>query len=202
MRRTLVRNARWLVTMDPERRILTDGAVAIEDDRIVAVGKTAEVVRRFRADKDIDASERLVLPGLGKPECESLHTDFGQAGLDGEVRPFIDDMPAAFARADLIVCRSGAGAVAELAAAGKPAVLVPFPFAADDHQLRNAEAFERAGAAKLVLDRDFTGAKLFELVQALAADRDTLDKMGQCARHFAHPEAARRAAEILEEVAR
>jgi UDP-N-acetylglucosamine--N-acetylmuramyl-(pentapeptide) pyrophosphoryl-undecaprenol N-acetylglucosamine transferase len=138
----------------------------------------------------------------GKPECEALHTDFGQTGLDGEVRPFIDDMPAAFARADLIVCRSGAGAVAELAAAGKPAVLVPFPFAADDHQLRNAEAFERAEAAKLVLDRDFTGAKLFELVQALAADRDALDKMGQCARHFAHPEAARRAAEILEEVAR
>ena len=138
----------------------------------------------------------------GKPEFELLQTDFAQAGLDGEVRPFIDDMPAAFARADLIVCRSGAGAVAELAAAGKPAVLVPFPFAADDHQLRNAEAFERAGAAKLVLDRDFTGAKLFELVQALAANRDALDKMGESVRHFAHPEAARRAAEVLEEVAR
>ena len=64
MHKTLIRNARWLVTMDPERSILTDGAVAIEDDRIVAVGKTAEVVRRFHADKDIDASERLVLPGL------------------------------------------------------------------------------------------------------------------------------------------
>jgi UDP-N-acetylglucosamine--N-acetylmuramyl-(pentapeptide) pyrophosphoryl-undecaprenol N-acetylglucosamine transferase len=138
----------------------------------------------------------------GKSECEALHSEFGQSGLDGEVRPFIDDMPAAFARADLIVCRAGAGAVAELAAAGKPAVLVPFPFAADDHQLRNAEAFERAGAAKLVLDRDFTGAKLFELAQAFAADRDALDRMGECARRFAHPEAARRAAEVLEEVAR
>jgi UDP-N-acetylglucosamine--N-acetylmuramyl-(pentapeptide) pyrophosphoryl-undecaprenol N-acetylglucosamine transferase len=137
----------------------------------------------------------------GKIECEALHDDFGQVGLDGEVRPFIDDMPAAFARADLIVCRSGAGAVAELAAAAKPAVLVPFPFAADDHQLRNAEAFEHAGAAKLVLDRDCTGAKLFELVQTLVANRDALDKMGDSARRFAHPEAARRAAEILEEVA-
>ncbi len=93
-------------------------------------------------------------------------------------------MPAAFAAADLVVCRSGAGAVAELAAAGKPAVLVPFPFAADDHQLRNAEAFERAGAAKLVLDRDFTGAKLFELVRALAENRDVLDKMGEAARQL------------------
>jgi len=64
MRGILIRNARWLVTMDPGRRILTDGAVAIEGDRIVAVGKTADVVDRFRADKDIDASECLVLPGL------------------------------------------------------------------------------------------------------------------------------------------
>jgi UDP-N-acetylglucosamine--N-acetylmuramyl-(pentapeptide) pyrophosphoryl-undecaprenol N-acetylglucosamine transferase len=92
--------------------------------------------------------------------------------------------------------------VAELAAAGKPAVLVPFPFATDDHQLRNAEAFERAGAAKLVLDRDFTGATLFDLVEALASQRDVLGKMGESARQFAHPEAARRAADVLEEVAR
>jgi UDP-N-acetylglucosamine--N-acetylmuramyl-(pentapeptide) pyrophosphoryl-undecaprenol N-acetylglucosamine transferase len=146
-------------------------------------------------------SVRFILQA-GKLECEALHTDFVLTGLDGEVRPFIDDMPSAFARADLIVCRSGAGAVAELAAAGKPAVLVPFPFAADDHQLRNAEAFERAGAAKLVLDRDFTGAKLFDLVQVLAANCDALEKMGESARHFAHSEAARRAAEVLEEVAR
>jgi UDP-N-acetylglucosamine--N-acetylmuramyl-(pentapeptide) pyrophosphoryl-undecaprenol N-acetylglucosamine transferase len=138
----------------------------------------------------------------GKPEYEALHAELAQSGLQGEVRAFIDDMPAAFGRADLVVCRSGAGAVAEVAAAGKPAILVPFPFATDDHQLRNAEAFERAGAAKLVLDRDFTGAKLFDLVQTLARDRDALDRMGEMARRFAHPDAARRAAEILEEVAR
>ena len=86
-------------------------------------------------------------------------------------------------------------------AAGKPSVLVPFPFAADDHQLRNAEAFERAGAAKLVLDRDCSGPKLFDIVTALAADRAALDRMGAAARQFAHPGAARRAAEILEQVA-
>ena len=110
--------------------------------------------------------------------------------------------PAAFAAADLIVCRAGAGAVAELAAAGKPSVLVPFPYAADDHQLHNAEAFERAGAARLVLDRDWTGAKLHETVMSLAADRTELDRMGEAARRFAHPGAAKRAAEILVEVAR
>jgi len=137
----------------------------------------------------------------GKGEYEALRTEFGECGLEGDIQPFIDDMPRAFGSADLIVCRAGAGAVAELAAAGKPAVLVPFPFAADDHQLHNAQAFDRAGAAKLVLDRDCTGAQLFELVSRLGADRDSLDRMGQAARQFAHPGAARRAAEILEEVA-
>ena len=73
--------------------------------------------------------------------------------MEGEIVPFIADMPAAFAAADLVVCRSGAGAVSELAAAGKPSILVPFPFAADDHQTRNAEAMERGGAARLVRTR-------------------------------------------------
>ena len=144
---------------------------------------------------------RMILQ-TGKPEFTALRAEFAASGVAGEVVPFIDDMPGAFAAADLIVCRAGAGAVAELAAAGKPSVLVPFPFAADDHQLRNAEAFERAGAAKLALDRDCTGAKLYESVRALAADRDALDRMGEAARKLAHPGAARRAAEILEEAAR
>ena len=74
-------------------------------------------------------------------------------------------MPAAFAAADLVVCRSGAGAVSELAAAGKPSILVPFPFAADDHQTRNAEAMERGGAARLVRDAEMTGEKLVETVE-------------------------------------
>jgi len=142
---------------------------------------------------------RFVLQ-TGQSSFEELHKEFAAAGLEGEVLPFIDNMPAAFAGADLIVCRSGAGAVAELAAAGKPSVLVPFPFAADDHQLHNARAFERAGAASVVLDRDWNGAKLFETVTALAASRGVLDRMGSQARELAQPGAARRAAEILEEV--
>ena len=106
-------------------------------------------------------------------------------------------MPAAFAQADLVVCRSGAGAVAEVAAAGKPSVLVPFPFAADDHQRRNAEAFERAGAARLVADREMSGERLFAVITELAGEPDRLEKMGEAAKQFARPGAARRAAEIL-----
>jgi UDP-N-acetylglucosamine--N-acetylmuramyl-(pentapeptide) pyrophosphoryl-undecaprenol N-acetylglucosamine transferase len=138
----------------------------------------------------------------GPAACEELRTAFEASGLDGEVLAFIADMPVAFAESDLVVCRSGAGAVAELAAAGKPSILSPFPFAADQHQLRNAEAFVRAGAARLVEDREMTGEKLFETVARLAADPAELARMGAAARGLAHPGAARHAAEVLEEVAR
>ncbi len=126
---------------------------------------------------------------------------FADSGVAGEVLPFIPDMPAAFARADLVVCRSGAGAVAELAAAGKPSILSPFPFAADQHQLRNAEAFARAGAARLVEDGDMTGEKLFQAVSELASASAVLERMASAARSLAHPGAAQRAADLLEKAA-
>jgi UDP-N-acetylglucosamine--N-acetylmuramyl-(pentapeptide) pyrophosphoryl-undecaprenol N-acetylglucosamine transferase len=133
----------------------------------------------------------------GRGNHEQLCAEFEKTGLAGEVVSFIGDMPAAFAQADLIVCRSGAGAVAEVAAAGKPTVLAPFPFAADDHQQRNAEAFERAGAARLVTDKEMTGQRLFDVVRELAGEPGRLERMGEAARKFAHPGAASRAAEIL-----
>ena len=111
-------------------------------------------------------------------------------------------MPAAFEHADLVVCRSGASTVAELAAAGKPSILVPFPFAADNHQLRNAEAFTKAEAARLVVDEELTGQRLCDEITALAADPARLARMGEQARRFARPGAARRAADLLEEFAR
>jgi UDP-N-acetylglucosamine--N-acetylmuramyl-(pentapeptide) pyrophosphoryl-undecaprenol N-acetylglucosamine transferase len=138
----------------------------------------------------------------GKNMHEDLARDFSPTGLAGEIVPFIDDMPAAFGRADIIVCRAGAGAMAELAAAGKPSILVPLPTAADNHQLHNAQAFERAGAARVVLDRDMNGQRLFDEVQSLVADRETLSRMSERARTFAHPGAAARAAELMEEAAR
>jgi UDP-N-acetylglucosamine--N-acetylmuramyl-(pentapeptide) pyrophosphoryl-undecaprenol N-acetylglucosamine transferase len=108
-------------------------------------------------------------------------------------------MPAAFDAADLVICRAGAGTVSELTAAGKPAILVPFPFAADDHQTRNAEAMQDAGAARLVPDSELSGEKLVGLIGELCP---SLEQMGAAARKLAKPGAARRAAEILEEVAK
>ena len=138
----------------------------------------------------------------GAVELEPLREAFSKTRLEGEVVPFISDMPAAFATADLVISRSGAGAVSELAAAGKPSILVPFPFAADDHQTRNAEAMERGGAARLVRDADLNGETLFSLICDLARAAGQLEKMAEAARQFAHPGAARKAADILEEVAR
>jgi len=129
---------------------------------------------------------------------EALAKKFAETGLEGELLPFIDDMPAAFAAADLVICRAGAGALAELAAAAKPAILVPLPNAADQHQLRNAEAFTKAGAAQVVLDSQMDGGRLFEEVGKLAAQPAQLKRMGEQARKFAHPDAARQAADILE----
>jgi UDP-N-acetylglucosamine--N-acetylmuramyl-(pentapeptide) pyrophosphoryl-undecaprenol N-acetylglucosamine transferase len=142
-----------------------------------------------------------ILHQTGQEDHAALQREFAASGLAGEVVAFIEDMPSAFAQADLIVCRSGAGAVAELAAAGKPAILVPFPFAADQHQLRNAEAMARAGAARLALDSEFTGERLFREVEALASEEGLMDRMGQAAHSLARPGAAQRAADLLEELA-
>jgi len=134
----------------------------------------------------------------GSSAYESIARKFAESGMEGEVLPFIEDMPAAFRRADLVICRAGAGAIAELAAAGKAAILVPLPHAADQHQLRNAEAFEKAGAAVLVIDKDMDGGRLFEEVAKLQAQPEILKRMGERARGLAHPGAARRAADVLE----
>lgn len=135
----------------------------------------------------------------GERGLEAARAAFAAAGLDGhaEVSAFIQNMPAAFARADLLVCRSGAATVAEIAAAGKAAVLVPFPYAADDHQLRNAGAFERAGAARILLDADLSGRALFDAVREVAG---RLQEMERNARALAQPQSAERIADVLEAV--
>jgi UDP-N-acetylglucosamine--N-acetylmuramyl-(pentapeptide) pyrophosphoryl-undecaprenol N-acetylglucosamine transferase len=113
-----------------------------------------------------------------------------------EVSKFMDNMPAMFARADLVVCRAGASTVAEIAAAGRPAVFIPFPRAADDHQRRNAEAMQKAGAAVMIEERDLTPARLVDTVVELLSDATKLKAMSSAARGMAHPNAARDIAEL------
>jgi UDP-N-acetylglucosamine--N-acetylmuramyl-(pentapeptide) pyrophosphoryl-undecaprenol N-acetylglucosamine transferase len=142
-----------------------------------------------------------IIHQTGPAEHAALAAEFANSGLDGRVVPFIQDMAAAFADADLVVGRSGAGAVNELAAAGMPSVLVPFPFSADDHQRKNAEAFSQAGAARLMLDQEATGERLFREVENLRANPETLAGMRESVRQFSRPHAAERAASVLEEAA-
>jgi UDP-N-acetylglucosamine--N-acetylmuramyl-(pentapeptide) pyrophosphoryl-undecaprenol N-acetylglucosamine transferase len=126
-------------------------------------------------------------------DAVAAYRRFNESGLTepAEVFKFIEDMPAAFARADLLVCRSGASTVAEITAAGKPAIFVPFPRAADDHQRVNAEALARSGAAVVVEESKLEGVWLAETIAALIGDAQRLKSMSEAARGLSHPNAAR-----------
>ncbi|MGB8580495.1 MAG: undecaprenyldiphospho-muramoylpentapeptide beta-N-acetylglucosaminyltransferase [Candidatus Sulfotelmatobacter sp.] len=123
------------------------------------------------------------------------------SGESVQVFKFIEDMPLAFARADLLVCRSGASTVAEITAAGKPAIFVPFPRAADDHQRVNAEALARDGAAVVVEESKLEGVWLAETISALLGDARRLHIMSEAARGLSHPNAARDIAALAARVA-
>ncbi len=130
----------------------------------------------------------------GERDYNDAQAAYLRSRAHAEVFPFIEDMPGMFARADLIVCRSGASTVAEVTAAGKPAIFIPFPHAADAHQLRNAEALERAGAAVLIAEKDLTSERLVETVRELLGDPARLARMSAASRKLAHPDAARQIA--------
>jgi UDP-N-acetylglucosamine--N-acetylmuramyl-(pentapeptide) pyrophosphoryl-undecaprenol N-acetylglucosamine transferase len=115
-----------------------------------------------------------------------------------EVLPFLDDMPARFARADLVVSRAGATTLAELAAAGRPAILVPYPFAADDHQRLNAEAVRDCGGAIVVLDRDLCGETIAAHIRELGSDPVRRREMGHAVRSLARPDATERIADAAD----
>lgn len=134
----------------------------------------------------------------GTVALEERLARFRAAGIPGEMQAFLDDMPGAFAQAGLIVSRAGMGAVSEIAAAGRPSILVPLPTASDQHQLRNAEALAKTGAALLVKDQELSGARLVAEVIKLLDTGGRLEAMGKAARAFARPGAARRAADVLE----
>jgi UDP-N-acetylglucosamine--N-acetylmuramyl-(pentapeptide) pyrophosphoryl-undecaprenol N-acetylglucosamine transferase len=111
---------------------------------------------------------------------------------------FCDQMPSAYAVADLVIARSGASSLTEISIAGQPSILVPYPFAADDHQTRNAEVFAAAGAAKLVQERDLDAGKLASLATSILQDLPTYKRMAKAARALAIPDAAERVCHAIE----
>lgn len=136
-----------------------------------------------------------ILHQAGARHAESTLAAYEASGAPRErwrVHAFLDDMPRRFEAANLVLARSGASTVAELAAAGKPSLLIPFPQAADDHQRKNAEALVEAGAASMMLEQELTPEDLREAVIRMIGDRAGLERMGERARTMAHPDATRR----------
>ena len=157
----------------------------------------------------VEAAPRLAAsPGrmavthqTGERDLELVRDGYRRAGLEARVESFLFTMDREMTAADLIVCRAGATTIAELTAAGRPAVFVPLPTAADDHQRRNAEVLVAAGAAEVIEQKDLTGERLAERILGLAGDDSRRAAMSEAARRMARPDAARVIADKVFELA-
>jgi UDP-N-acetylglucosamine--N-acetylmuramyl-(pentapeptide) pyrophosphoryl-undecaprenol N-acetylglucosamine transferase len=127
---------------------------------------------------------------------------YRKAGVRAEVVAFIDDMSRAYQEANLLVCRAGAGTLAELTVCHRAAILIPFPFAADDHQTRNAAVLVAAGAAVLIAEGNLTSQHLAAEIEGLASAPERLRAMENAAAHLGRPEAARDIVEVVSQLAR
>jgi UDP-N-acetylglucosamine--N-acetylmuramyl-(pentapeptide) pyrophosphoryl-undecaprenol N-acetylglucosamine transferase len=137
--------------------------------------------------------------GQGREE-ETLTSYEGNPRV--EVIPFVEDMAALLAKSDLVVCRAGATTIAELTTVGLGAILVPFPFATDDHQVHNARAMERAGGAEVIIQAEFDGDRFVERLSALHAAPGDLGRMASASRAMGRPDAAAAVLEVCREVVR
>ncbi len=139
-----------------------------------------------------------VIHQTGKQHFEAVQASYQQAGVNAEVKPFLEDMAHYYGQADVVICRAGALTIAELAAAGIASILVPFPFAVDDHQTGNARFLSERGAAILLPQCELTPQRLADLLQGMT--REQALAMAMAARAAAQPAAAQRVAEICIEV--
>ncbi len=136
----------------------------------------------------------------GRDKDEATLATYLSAGVKADVQPFVADMAEAYGWADLVICRSGALTVSELAAVGVAAVLVPYPYAVDDHQTRNAAFLCGAGAARLLPQSELNIESLTTCLSKLLSDRNRLQQMAAKGRALAQPESTRRVADVCEEM--
>jgi UDP-N-acetylglucosamine--N-acetylmuramyl-(pentapeptide) pyrophosphoryl-undecaprenol N-acetylglucosamine transferase len=160
----------------------------------------ADAVIELAREKTASLPARIVHQ-TGASQKNAVDARYAGAGVEADVRAFIDDMAAEYRRARLVVCRSGATTVAELTATGSPAVLVPFPHATGDHQTANARALEKAGAAVVIADDRDASARLAATLTRLLNDPNSIDSMAAAAARMARPGAAARVVEVLQQVA-
>jgi len=141
----------------------------------------------------------VVVHQAGEKQIDGLRTAYARARVEGDLRPFIDDMASAYAEADLVICRAGALTVAELAAVGVASLLVPFPHAVDDHQTGNARFLAERGGAYLLPQTELNAERLAGILASI--DRPRLLQMAEHARALARPLAAAEVARVCEELA-
>lgn len=152
-----------------------------------------EVLAKF----DLPSMGISVLHQTGEAMRDEVEARYRELGVPARVESFISDMASAYASSKLVVARAGASTVAELAALGRPAIFIPFPFAADDHQTRNAESLEAAGAAICVQERDLDREDMIARIKGLLGDEERRRRMAEAARRVGKPEAA---AEIVDDL--
>lgn len=169
----------------------SQGAKAVNTAVVKALGLMKEQGREVR-----------IVHQTGEWDYERVLRLYTELGLRGAVTPFIDDMAAAYLEADLVVGRAGASTVSELAALGKPSVLIPYPYAANDHQVTNARALSDHGGAVLLLQSELSGRSLARILAGFDKDREGLREMGRRARDKKHPAAARAIVDGLEGLVR
>ncbi len=135
--------------------------------------------------------DRLVITHqTGENDLAEVKEAYQREGFVAKALPFIDNMAEAYRQADLIVCRAGATTIAEVTACGKPCIFIPYPYAVDDHQRRNAEALLKKGAGFMILDRELTGESLGRMIMGLIDDPARIDEAGRNARDLARIDAA------------
>jgi UDP-N-acetylglucosamine--N-acetylmuramyl-(pentapeptide) pyrophosphoryl-undecaprenol N-acetylglucosamine transferase len=138
-----------------------------------------------------DAQPIRFVHQTGEPYAEDIRQAYGRAGIEAQVEAFFDDMAHQYEQADMVVCRAGATTVAEITVAGKAAIFVPFPFAADDHQTQNALALADIGAAEMIRQDELSGPSLAKIIQGYMENPILLTEMAAKARALGRPDAAR-----------
>ena len=152
-------------------------------------GHTVDFVERWSAE-----GRRFYYIHAAGRDYEDMTAELNKRGVavsNSEVRPYIDDMPVVMAAADLVICRAGASTIGELTALGKPAILVPSPFVAANHQYKNAKVLADRGGVRLMEEKDCTGAGLYDAALALLSDGGRRAAMGRALKELAAPNAAR-----------
>jgi UDP-N-acetylglucosamine--N-acetylmuramyl-(pentapeptide) pyrophosphoryl-undecaprenol N-acetylglucosamine transferase len=196
------------------RGVVTGNPVRTDFARLAKKQRTAELhVLIFGGSQGARAINNAVVAALpllasirdrlslthqtGEGDYETVRQGYNAAGFeDSDVRPFVHDMAEQYERADLLICRAGATTVAEVAAAGKAAIFIPFPFATDDHQRKNAEAFVRVGAGRMILQKDLTPSRLVLELNQLIENPAEIDRMEEASRGLGRADSTERAVDL------